>query len=88
MFKILRENKSTNNIATRSTRHCIVLFSSASVRGLHFDRIEALIAKMEDPDLQIIHVTTDEMFLTAATAACHPPPIGTDGIEATAKTFA
>ena len=71
MFKILRDSKSTNNIATRSTRHCVVFLSSASVRGLHFDRIEALIAKMRDPDLQIIHVTTDEMFVTASRKNVH-----------------
>ena len=71
MFKILREKKNTNNVATRSTRHCVVLFSCASVRGLHFDRTEALIAKLEDPELQIIHVTTDEMFVTASRKNVH-----------------
>ena len=71
MFKIFREKKNTNNVAPRSTRHCVVLFSCASVRGLHFDRTEALIAKMDDPDLQIIHVTTDEMFVTASRKNVH-----------------
>ena len=71
MFKILRDGKGTNNVVERSTRHCVVLFSCASVRGLHFDRIEALIGKMDDPKLQIIHVTTDDMFVTSTRKNVH-----------------
>lgn len=71
MIKILRDGKNTPDAVTRSTRHCVVFFSSASVRGLHFDRIEALIAKIDDPELQIIHVTTDEMFVTSSRKNVH-----------------
>ena len=41
------------------TRNCIVLFSTQSLRSLHFDRCEALIDHLNNPSLQFVHITTD-----------------------------
>ena len=59
MWKIFREDKPEINTASRHPRNCIVLFSTDSMRGLHFDRCETLIETLATENIQIIHVTTD-----------------------------
>ena len=61
MWKLFRKNQILKVETNKNTRNCIVLFSNKTNRGLHFDRCEALISHFSDPDLQIIHVTTDEL---------------------------
>ena len=59
IWKIFRENKPEINTISKHSRDCIVLFSTDSKRGLHFDRCETLIEKLATGNTQIIHVTTD-----------------------------
>ena len=66
MWKLFRSSQSLEVAAKKNTRNCVVLFSSKSNRGLHFDRCETLISRFIDPDLQIIHVTTDEFGIRGA----------------------
>jgi hypothetical protein len=66
MWKLFRSSQSLEVAAKKNTRNCVVLFSSKSNRGLHFDRCETLISHFIDPDLQIIHVTTDEFGIRGA----------------------
>jgi hypothetical protein len=60
MWEFFRPKQILGITINKNTRNCVVLFSSNSRRGLHFDRCEALMSHFTDPNLQIIHVTTDE----------------------------
>ena len=61
MWKLFRQDKAPKISPNRKTRNCVVMFSTSSSRGLHFDRCEALISHFNEPELQIVHVTTEEL---------------------------
>lgn len=61
ILELFRQNKIPKITFENKTRNCVVLFSTTSNRGLHFDRCEALISHFNNSELQIIHVTTDEL---------------------------
>ena len=60
IWKLFREDGYEVKINPPHPRNCIVLFSTDSNRGLHFDRCETLITKLATENTQIVHVTTDE----------------------------
>jgi len=59
MWKLFREDKNLKVDTNKKTRNCVVMFSTSSSRGLHFDRCEALISHFNDSELQIVHITTE-----------------------------
>jgi hypothetical protein len=59
MWKLFRQGGNLEIATNKKTRNCVVMFSTSSSRGLHFDRCEALISHFNDFELQIIHITTE-----------------------------
>ena len=59
LMRIARRGYEPPTPPERYIRDCVVVFSSESMRGLHFDRCEALLETMNGADTQLIHVSTD-----------------------------
>ena len=60
IINLISQRKNEQNQSEPIKRNCVVIFSTQSFRSLHFDRCEALIDHLNNPNLQLIHVTTDE----------------------------
>ena len=58
MWTILKEKGFDRQSEPRIMRNCVVLFSTKSSRGLHFDRCESIIQSINDKNTQIFHITT------------------------------
>ena len=59
MLMIFLEHKTTRPEPSFIMRDCIVVFSSNSKRGLHYDRLEALLSHFHSSNTQLIHVSID-----------------------------
>lgn len=71
LWNIFRQDNTPYLSTKRNTRNCIVLFSSSSARSLHFDRCEALISHLDDSELEIVHVTTEESQIRNSSKNIH-----------------
>ena len=60
LIDIYKSTRKPHSQITYPVRNCIVAFSSSSNRGLHFDRINALLSEFNDPAIQLIHISIDE----------------------------
>lgn len=59
LLDIFLEKKAIPRKPSFNMRDCIVVFSSNSKRGLHYDRLEALLSHFHTGNTQLIHVSID-----------------------------
>ena len=64
-IRLLKNRRNYPQIRNNESRDCILLFSSYSKRGIHFDRCEALISDLTKNGSQLIHVTNDKVRISS-----------------------
>ena len=64
LFRLVKNRNRGRTKIDFKTRDCILIFSSSSTRGIHFDRCEAIISDLMISGSQIIHVTNDEIRIS------------------------
>ena len=71
LFKAVRKNEIDNQPITKVTRDCIVGYSAESPRGIHFDRMEAVLYELRKAGIQTVHVTNDREFRVYGNVESH-----------------
>ena len=59
LFRIAFRTKKADGTKISLTRNCVVGYSAESPRGIHFERMEIILAQLRQRKIETIHVTND-----------------------------